>query len=203
MQGWLEALFADEPAVMVVGDLFWYPVEGSNATRTAPDLMVVFGRPKGHRGSYLQWAEANIAPQVVGEILSPGNRPGEMALKFQFYDLHGVEEYYIYDPDKGDLHGWIRRAGKLQIIETMQGWVSPRLGVRFELRDGLLDLSTPDGRHLETYVEVMARAAEAEVHAAAEHQRTAQAEARTAQAEARVARLALQLHALGIEPQAD
>jgi Uma2 family endonuclease len=203
VQGWLEALFADELAVIVAGDLFWYPVEGSNETRTAPDVMVVFGRPKGHRGSYLQWEEANIAPQVVCEILSPGNRPGELALKFQFYDWHGVEEYYLYDPDKGDLNGWMRRAGKLQIIETMQGWVSPRLGVRFELRDGMLDLIAPDGRHLETYVEVMARAAEerlraeeAEAHAAEEHQRATQAEARAA-------RLVAQLRALGIEPQAE
>ena len=36
--------------------------------------MVVFGRPKGYRGSYRQWEEGGIAPQVVFEILSPGNR---------------------------------------------------------------------------------------------------------------------------------
>ena len=35
--------------------------------------MVVFGRPKGRRGSYRQWEEDNIPPQVVFEILSPGN----------------------------------------------------------------------------------------------------------------------------------
>jgi hypothetical protein len=77
----------------------------------------------------------------------------------------------------------------LQIIETMQGWVSPRLGVRFELRDGMLDLIAPDGQHLETYVEVMARAEEER--------------ARAAPAEVRVARLAAQLRALGIEPQTE
>ncbi len=32
--------------------------------------MVVFGRPKGDRGSYKQWLENQIAPQVVFEILS-------------------------------------------------------------------------------------------------------------------------------------
>ncbi len=47
--------------------------------------MVVFGSPKGYRGSYnLQtlgkhWEEGNISPQVVFEILFPGNTTTEMA----------------------------------------------------------------------------------------------------------------------------
>jgi Uma2 family endonuclease len=39
----------------------------------APDVMVAFGVEKKDRGSYQQWKENNIAPQVVFEILSPGN----------------------------------------------------------------------------------------------------------------------------------
>ncbi|WP_448562404.1 hypothetical protein [Trichothermofontia sp.] len=35
--------------------------------------MVVFGRPKGRRGPYRQWQEAQIPPQVVFEVLSPSN----------------------------------------------------------------------------------------------------------------------------------
>ncbi|MEC4805732.1 MAG: Uma2 family endonuclease, partial [Jaaginema sp. PMC 1080.18] len=71
----LEVLFADNPDVFVAGDLLWYPVEGQPKIRIAPDAMVIFGRPKGDRGSYRQWEEENIVPQVVFEILSPGNRP--------------------------------------------------------------------------------------------------------------------------------
>ena len=51
----LELLFADRPDVFIAGDLPWYPVEGDNKIRQAPDTMVVFGRPKGDRGSYKQW----------------------------------------------------------------------------------------------------------------------------------------------------
>jgi len=58
----LECLFANDPTVFVAGDLLWYPVEGDNTIRTAPDAMVVFGRPKGRRGSYMQWVEDDIAP---------------------------------------------------------------------------------------------------------------------------------------------
>ncbi len=61
----LETLFQDNPQVFVAGDLFWYPVEGTPEIRRAPDTLVVFGRPRGDRGSYRQWLEDNIAPQVV------------------------------------------------------------------------------------------------------------------------------------------
>src|SRR5215470_17845154 len=88
-----ENLDALLPNAFVAGDLFWYPLEGNNRIRQAPDVLVAFGRPKGHRGSYRQWEEDNIAPQVVFEVLSPGNLPSEMAEKLIFYEKHGVEEY--------------------------------------------------------------------------------------------------------------
>ena len=34
----LEWLFQDHPNVFVAGDLLWYPVEGSNTIRMAPDV---------------------------------------------------------------------------------------------------------------------------------------------------------------------
>lgn len=94
----LELLFANDPNVFVAGDLLWYSVEDHNKLCQAPDVMVVFGRPKGYRGSYQQWLEDNIPPQVVFEIWSPGNRISKMAKKLEFYERYGVEEYYLYTP---------------------------------------------------------------------------------------------------------
>src|SRR3954451_24187897 len=122
IQGGLDALFADDPNVFVAGDLLWYPVEGDPTIRTAPDVMVVFGAPKGDRGSYLQWREGNIAPQVVFEILSPGNTVPEMTRKHAFYNRYGVEEYYLYDPDHNELSGWQRIDGWLWEIEPIEDW---------------------------------------------------------------------------------
>lgn len=190
----LAALFKDDPNVFVAGDLLWYPIEGDNKTRVAPDVLVAFGRPPGHRGSYLQWHEANLPPQVVFEILSPGNTLAEMARKLRFYDRFGVEEYYLFDPDKGDLNGWIRREGALEVIESMQGWVSPRLGVKFELHAVNLVLYRPDGTRFETYNELIERA-EAE-HTRAETERT-----RAEQERARADKLAEKLRALGVDPE--
>ncbi len=93
----LEILFANSPNVFIAGDLLWYPVQDKKITGpVAPDVMVVFGRPKGRRGSYKQWQEDNIAPQVVFEILSPSNSLEEMERKLLFYQRYGVEEYYLY-----------------------------------------------------------------------------------------------------------
>jgi hypothetical protein len=125
--------------------------------------MVIFGRPKGKRGSYKQWQEEQIAPQVVFEILSPSNitRKGvkEMQGKFEFYQKYGVEEYYIYDPETYELQGWLRQGQKLEPITNLQGWVSPRLGIRFAGLGGQeLELYYPDGRKFVSSVELAALA---------------------------------------------
>ena len=150
----LEILFANNDDVFIAGDLLWYPVEGNNKIRQAPDAMVVFGRPKNDRGSYKQWVENNIPPQVVFEILSPGNRAGKMADKLLFYQRYGVEEYYIYDPDDIELVGLQRSGDWLEKIDQMNGWVSPLLGIRFELKEDTLEIYRPDGQKFLTPVEL-------------------------------------------------
>lgn len=150
----LEILFTSQDDVFVAGDLLWYPVEGNNKIRQAPDVMVVFGRPKRDRGSYKQWEENNIPPQVVFEILSPGNTTKEMANKLLFYQRYGVLEYYIYDPDAVELTGLVRSQEWLEEIEDINGWVSPGLGVRFELTADTLEIYHPDGGRFLTPVEL-------------------------------------------------
>jgi len=158
IEGGLEALFRKDPHVFVAGNLLWYPVEEEPTIRAAPDAMVVFGRPKkGRRGSYKQWEEGNIAPQVVFEVLSPGNLPDELERKFEFYEKYGVQEYYIYDPDDGTLEGWLRAGDHLVEVPEMAGFVSPRLGIRFEPGEGPDNLSIvgPDGEPFVTQLEMV------------------------------------------------
>jgi Uma2 family endonuclease len=148
----LDWLFRDEELVFVAGDLLWYPVEGNPKYRVAPDVMVVFGRPKGDRGSYQQWLEDDLAPQVVFEILSPSNTEGEMERKLQIYARCGVEEYYIYDPDRSILKGYQHDNDfYLDRIEEMNGWISPRLGIQFHSDGEEFHITHPDGRVFETF----------------------------------------------------
>jgi len=157
IQGNLDGWYRERPDVFVAGDLLWYPVEGHPEVRMAPDALVAFGRPKGERGSYLQWREDGIAPQVVFEIWSPGNLERRKQEKFEFYERYGVEEYYTYDPDTGLVEGWVRGDEGLEPIAEMQGWVSPRLSVHFEIEAGELALYLPDGRKFEPPAGLMAR----------------------------------------------
>jgi Uma2 family endonuclease len=215
----LEALFRRIPSVFVAGNLLWYAVEGDPAIRCAPDVMVVFGRPKRRRGSYTQWEEDDIPPQVVFELLSPGNRPGEMTGKFEFYDKYGVLEYFIYDPDSGLLEGWVRAGNHLKPVTEMAHFISPQLGIRFEPGEGPDNLTIvgPDGERFLTYSELIDQRQAAEIRAEHERQQKElerqQKELERQQKEAerqlkeaehkRAERYAAKLRELGIDPDAD
>jgi Uma2 family endonuclease len=184
----LEILYAHDPQVFVAGDLLWYPVQGRPDIRVSPDAMVVLGRPKGDRGSYKQWVEENVTPQVIFEILSPGNTVLGMNRKLLFYQHYGVSEYYLYDPDSINLGGFIRtNESMLEEITEMQGWVSPQLGIRFELAESDLVLYRPDGRRFLASVEL--------------DQRAEQERDRADSAQAQVNRLAARLRELGVDPE--
>ena len=190
----LDLLFANDENVFVAGDLLWYPTEGNNKLRVAPDVMVAFGRPKGDRGSYQQWKEDNIAPQVVFEIISPGNTPKEMTNKYRFYQSYGVEEYYLYDPDSNKLVLWLRSGDELEAIEQLAGWVSPRLGIRFELSESELKIYRPDGQLFLSYLEVEQQRQQAQ-------ERAELAQERAELAETQLQTLRALLQERGIDPE--
>jgi 1-acyl-sn-glycerol-3-phosphate acyltransferase len=101
--------------------------------------------------------------------------------KSLFYERYGVQEYYVYDPDRGELYGFVRdESGHLRRVEEMQGWVSPSLGVRFALEGGELVVVRPDGARFVGYEELAA---------ALEQERQ------------RAERLAQKLRELGVEPE--
>ena len=162
--------------------------------------MVAIGRPKGERGSYRQWDEAGIAPQVVFEVLSPGNRAGELKRKFEFYQRFGVNEYYQYDPDRNILRAWIRRGGTLEEIPLEQTWISPKLAIRFEMGGDVLQVYGPDGTRFVTYVELMRQREQEQREKEAVEREKEAVEREKEAAQSRAERLAAQLEALGIKP---
>jgi Uma2 family endonuclease len=203
-----ESLFKNDPNVFVAADLLWYPLEGRPDISQAPDVMVIFGRPKGDRRSYLQFNEDNIAPQVAFEIRSHNDRQTKMYKKLSFYNRYGVDEYYLYDPENNDLSGWQRIEGNLEIIEPIEGWVSPRLGVRFELGEAGLEIYRPDGQRFLSYAELEEQGelnrqrAEQEAQRAEQEAQRAEQEAQRAEQEAqRAERLAAKLRELNIDPE--
>ena len=196
LYGGFDALFRDRPDVAVFADLFWYPVQGRPAVVQAPDVMVVFGRPKGRRGSYQQWREGGIAPQVAVEVRSPSNAAEHLDEKRQFYDRHGVVEYYLYGPADDSLAAWRRVGPGLRPVPIAGPLASPLLGVTFEAVGGLMPrVVGPDGEPFRPFRDE--RAATLAARAEARRQRQA---AETAQSRADA--LAAKLRALGHDPDA-
>ena len=153
----LAAQYRDDANTFVAGDNLIYPIEGQNKLCLAPDVYVAFGRPKGDRGSYRVWEEGGIFPQVVFEVWSPNNRYTEMLNKFAFYEKHGAEEYYILYPEFPMHAEAFRRDGaKLAPVAEVNGYVSPRTGLRFALETGQLTVFGREGRPLRTAEEMAA-----------------------------------------------
>jgi hypothetical protein len=203
LKGNLDALLPDD---FVAADLLWYPIEGDNMTRMAPDVMVAQGRPKGGRGSYRQWQEGGTAPQFVVEVLSPGNTEAEMRDKLAFYDTHGVLEYLVIDPDTDEperalFEVYVRRSGRLQLASFEGSWKSKALGISFARQEERLLVRRPDGQLFLSFVEIMAqKQALAEKLEAANTERDALA-SKLAAAEERARRMAEKLRALGLDPE--
>ncbi len=158
----LHGLFRDQD-VFIAADLFWYPVEGDPNTKVAPDVMVAFDRPTGDRGSYKQWEEEGIAPQVVFEVISPSNTVVEMLDKLKFYSEYGVSEFILLDPKKNEFKAFIAKDHKLiHANQSSQAWHSPKLGIGFQVIEGVLTALYADGTPMKTFDQIMAEKAAAE-----------------------------------------
>jgi Uma2 family endonuclease len=198
--GNLCALFREAGDVFVAMDLLWYAVQNHPTIRMASDVLVVFNRPKGDRGSYRQWEEGDVPVTVVFEILSPSNTVSEMADKFAFYEDHGVEEYYIYDPDSNRFQVFVRRGDPLVRVRQVNGSVSPRLGIRFDMSGPELAVFSPDGRRFRTFEELEADRVQAEQRARDAEQRLEEFQRRAAR-QAELMRRALRQQATAEELQ--
>ena len=177
VQGNLDALLPD----FVAGDHLWYPVEGRPDIRVAPDVYVALSRPKGPRGSYLQWKEAGVPLTVVFEWWSPDSTFAKELAKLRFYDRHGVSEFYTWDQVRQQFAAFVREGNELVPVNVDGGFVSPRLGIRFAVTDDALRIFRPDGKPFRSYREL-----------------TAERDAAAAERDA----LKAKLRAMGIDPDA-
>jgi len=93
------------------------------------------------------------------------------------------------------LYGFVRdESGHLRRVAEMRGWVSPLLGVRFELEGGELVVFRSDGERFVGYEELVAALER-------ERARAAQERLLREQEQQRAERLAQRLRELGVEPE--
>jgi Uma2 family endonuclease len=190
LYGNLAAQYSADDNVFVCGNQNWFPREGEPNLYKAPDVYVVFGRPKGLRSSWMQWLENDVPLTVVFEVLFPSNTHFEMADKLAFYDEYGVEEYYLYDPETNRLLVYLRGQAALRLVRFQGTFVSPRLGIRFDLTGPEMVVFHPDGRLFLSFEELEAERQKAEQRAETAEQRADEARKSANAAEQRAERLA-------------
>ncbi|MCA2506282.1 MAG: Uma2 family endonuclease, partial [Microcystis sp. M54BS1] len=54
--------------------------------------------------------------------------------------------------------GWLRQEGLLSSIPEIKGWVSPRLNIRFDLREDGLEIYSLDGQKFLSSIELSQKA---------------------------------------------
>jgi Uma2 family endonuclease len=203
--------FRNREDVFTACDLLWYPVEGRPDISRAPDTMVVFGRPKGHRPCWKQWEEGGTGPQFVVEVVSRSNTEEEFQEKIAFYGQYGSLECLIYDFTRKKLSVWSRESPEapLNLACRNESWSSPLLGMTFRLEaDGRLEIRLPDGRPARSRDQLFQdwedqrELADAERERADAERERAEVEQQRADAEReRAEHLAAKLRALGIDPE--
>jgi Uma2 family endonuclease len=82
------------PFVSPMDVRLFYEEDGSDDTIVQPDVFVICDRSKIGKNSI------NGAPDFVVEVLSPSNSAFELSLKQSKYELAGVREYWMIDPDQ-------------------------------------------------------------------------------------------------------
>ncbi|MGI8641994.1 MAG: Uma2 family endonuclease [Pyrinomonadaceae bacterium] len=99
----------------------------------APDLLISFGVPNHERSSYQVWKE-KVFPQVIFEIASNSTWKDDISEKYEIYELFGVEEYYVLDPEfaylPASMLAFHRQGERLLAVQILENRVfSPRLGL--------------------------------------------------------------------------
>ena len=81
--------------------------EGKEDTVVQPDLCIVCDPEKLANGKRCQGA-----PDLIIEILSPGNSKKEIRNKYELYQEAGVREYWVIRPEEKELDIYLLREGR-------------------------------------------------------------------------------------------
>jgi Uma2 family endonuclease len=79
----------------------------SNAVQ--PDIIVILNSNKGHSKPN---GHFHGVPDLIVEILSPGNRDYDLVKKKDLYERFGVTEYWIVDPESKETIGYFLQDSK-------------------------------------------------------------------------------------------
>jgi hypothetical protein len=101
--------------------------------------------------------EVAAGRDVVVEVVHPTLRFDEWQERFLARTANGVAEYYlIHVGPPVDVEVWCRDGDRLEPVRNKHGFVSPRLGLRFELIDEELRVFDREGERLGSAPDLLA-----------------------------------------------
>ncbi|MCY7377062.1 MAG: Uma2 family endonuclease [Pyrinomonadaceae bacterium] len=116
LYGFLEAYFSTRNNIVVAANMMVYYDEGNAKKWLAPDIFVCFGVENHLRRTFKTWEEG-VFPQIVFEIASDSTFENDLGGKRLDYARLGVEEYYLFDPEReylpSPLMSFHRKNGRL------------------------------------------------------------------------------------------
>ena len=199
--GILFEMYKDSPDVFATGDGFIFYDESDGNRRVGPDFLIAFGVDAVYirdskMPNYLVWKIGKV-PDFVMEVASPSTAENDLGHKRELYERLGVQEYWRFDHNDGELYGQPLAGERLvdgeykpyeisvdedgssrgysELLDMVFYWDGDEFDV--------LDPETGMTLHKITIAEARTQAAEARI--AEEEARTQTAEARIAEEEAR------------------
>ena len=86
----------------------------SDTNVVQPDLLFV----SNERAHIITPENIQGAPDLVVEILSPATAERDRSVKFELYAQHGVQEYWIVDPDARTITVFLLDEGEFEEVDT-------------------------------------------------------------------------------------
>lgn len=125
----LYQLLQEQGAQVLPAPMDVYLDETSNAVQ--PDIIVVL---KENLSIIHENGHIHGVPDLLVEVLSPGNKDHDRVTKKALYEKFGVREYWIADPDNFKLTGYGLSGKTYEKIHEQSGTLnSPLLGLKFKL----------------------------------------------------------------------
>jgi Uma2 family endonuclease len=110
-----------------LGEVFAAPFDvylDDYANAVQPDLIFV-----STENSTIVDEESTIhgVPDLLIEVLSPGNRNYDLITKKNLYEKFGVKEYWVIDPKSNEVFGYLLTDGKYQAVEKSIGKIDSKV----------------------------------------------------------------------------
>jgi Uma2 family endonuclease len=115
-------IHARELGDLFIGDVDVFLNRRSNAV--IPDIMFI---ANDNQRVTIERRGIIGPPDLIFEILSPGNRKHDLVRKKELYERAGVREYWIVDPETKDAQGYLLKGRKYDEPLLMNSEVSLRI----------------------------------------------------------------------------